>query len=158
MVLILLSSDNVSSSLTVIKLSNCSLYTTLHCLWQFQYKPYMSVLNGLKCDIPSAVLQWHINLKRWFEHFVIKWCLINVQEMEISHGLIIQCMSTMQTFKVTLNCIFKFGPFLESNWSVDFNYQVSVVIFIFKTMKTFFITFNFRLTQKYMLQKHKRKL
>ena len=43
MVLILLSSDNVSSSVVVIKLSNCSLHTTLHCLGDFQFKPYVSV-------------------------------------------------------------------------------------------------------------------
>ena len=66
MVCILLSSGNVSSSVIVINLSNCSLYTTLHCLWYFQYKQYKSVLNGMKCDIPRAVLQWQIQLKRRF--------------------------------------------------------------------------------------------
>ena len=78
MVLILLSSDNVSSSVIVIKLSNCSLYATLHWLWDFQYKPYKSVLNSLKSDIPSAVIQLQTHLKRLFERFVITWCLINV--------------------------------------------------------------------------------
>ena len=88
MMRILLSYDNVPSSVIVFKLSKCLLYTTLHCLWEFQYKPYKSVLNGMKFDIPSAVFQWQIHLKRWFERFVIKWRPVSDLKMAISHGLI----------------------------------------------------------------------
>ena len=52
--------------------------------------------------------------------------------MEISHFTLAQC----GPLKCTLKLHFKFWPFLKSNWSVDFNFQVSVAIFIFKTLKT----------------------
>ena len=48
-----------------------------------------SVLNGLKCDIPSHVLQRLKRLKRLFYHFVNQWCLISVQETNFAHWSII---------------------------------------------------------------------
>ena len=63
----------------------CLLYTTLLCLWDLQYKPWKSVLNGLKCDIPSRVLQRLMRLKWWFDRFFNQWCLISVQEMHFAH-------------------------------------------------------------------------
>ena len=68
---------------------DCLLYTTLLCLWDIQYKPWKFVLNGLKCDIPSLVLQRLMRLKRWFDRFVNQWCLISVQEMNFAHWSII---------------------------------------------------------------------
>ena len=61
---------------------------TSRCLWDLQCKPWKSVLNGLKCDIPSDVLQWQIHLKRCLKCSVNNWCPIKVYEMKFSHGLI----------------------------------------------------------------------
>ena len=58
------------------------------CLWDLQYKPWQSVLNGLKCDTPTDVLQRQIHLKQWFQCLVNNLCPIKVYEMKFSHGLI----------------------------------------------------------------------
>ena len=70
MVLILLSSDNVSLSIIVIKLSNCSLYT-LHCLLFFYQMmsdkcPKMEISHGLitwaKCGPLMCTLKLHFQM------------------------------------------------------------------------------------------------
>ena len=62
--LIVVSLDNVSRSTGLIQLIYCLLYTILLCQWDRQYKPCKSALNGLKCDIPSHVLQRLMRLKQ----------------------------------------------------------------------------------------------
>ena len=61
------------------------LHTILLCQWTLQYKQWKSALNGLKCYIPSHVLQRLMLLQQWFKRFVNQWCLINVQEMHSAH-------------------------------------------------------------------------
>ena len=85
----------------LIQLINCLLHTILLCQWDLQYKQWKSVLNGLKCDIPSHVLQQLMPLKQWFKCFVNQWCLINVQEMHFARWSIIW------TKFGPLNCISK---------------------------------------------------
>ena len=49
------------------------------------FNTWKFVLNGLKYDIPSNVLQLLMHLKWLFERFVNQWCLINIQEMNCAH-------------------------------------------------------------------------
>ena len=129
--LILASSDKVSLSTVLFKLINCPLYTTLHCLCDLQYKQWKSVLNSLKCDIPSDVL---IILKWWFEHFVYKLCLVKVYEMKFAHGLI--TWAKFRPLKSTLKLPFQI---LIPSWLIlicRLKLYSFVVIFIFRALHT----------------------
>ena len=128
--LILASLDNVSWSTGLIQLIYCLLHTILLCLWDLQYKPWKSALNGLKCDIPSHVLQRLMRLKQWFERFVNQWCLINVQEMLFAHWSIIwakfgpsYCISKLR-FQILTSPVIKLICWLWfSSFWLDIHFQ-----------------------------------